>query len=71
MDENGICDQHGRSLDHPWGCFCCGLAEVLARDESTHEPEWKPIVPVCTCARPHPDVRVRRMCAPDFVLGDR
>lgn len=43
MDENGICDQHGRSLDHPWGCFGCALAEILAKNDSTHEPEWLPL----------------------------
>ncbi|MFD4474660.1 hypothetical protein ACFWPU_00885 [Streptomyces sp. NPDC058471] len=40
MDENGICDQHGRNLDHPWGCFCCAQAEWLAQDETTWEPGW-------------------------------
>jgi hypothetical protein len=40
MDDFDICDQHGRSLDHPWGCFGCEMSEFLAEKEDTWEPLW-------------------------------
>lgn len=45
MDENDRCDQHGRSLDHPWGCFGCSMAEYLSKDPTTWEPRF-PILSV-------------------------
>ncbi|QNN99541.1 hypothetical protein SEA_TIEDYE_65 [Streptomyces phage TieDye] len=44
MDDFDRCDQHGRSLDHPWGCFGCSMEEYL-RENSRN---WEPRFPVLT-----------------------